>query len=88
MDGGTTPDVVAEAIYDAAARESVPLRIPVGDDAVVWTTARERITSDEWVALHTEPDEDAWVAQAERMFGIDTLNPPSLNARRKKSGSG
>jgi hypothetical protein len=45
--------------------------------------ARDRITSDEWVALHTEPDEDAWVARAERMCGVDTLNPPSLNARRR-----
>jgi NAD(P)-dependent dehydrogenase (short-subunit alcohol dehydrogenase family) len=88
MDGGTTPDIVAEAIYDAATREGVPLRVPVGADAVVWAAARDRVTSEEWVSLHAEPDEDAWIARAERMFGVDTLNPPSLNARRKRAAPG
>jgi NAD(P)-dependent dehydrogenase (short-subunit alcohol dehydrogenase family) len=85
MEGGTTPDVVAEAIYDAASRDDAPLRTPVGDDAQVWAAGRDRAGSEEWVALHAEPDEDAWVARAEQLFGVDTLNPPSLNARRKRS---
>ena len=43
MEGGTLPDVVAEAIYRAATQDG-PLRVPVGDDADVLAVARARAT--------------------------------------------
>ena len=82
MEGGTLPDAVAAAIYDAATRTDSPLRIPVGADAEVLAAGRNNMTADEWVSLYAEPDEDAFVARAKQAFGVDTLNPPSLNARR------
>jgi NAD(P)-dependent dehydrogenase (short-subunit alcohol dehydrogenase family) len=85
MEDGTRADAVAAAIYDAATREDAPLRIPVGDDARVWAAGRDTVTSDQWVSLHAETDENAWVARAEQVFGVDTLNPPSLNARRLRA---
>jgi NAD(P)-dependent dehydrogenase (short-subunit alcohol dehydrogenase family) len=85
MEGGTLADAVAEAIYDAATRHDAPLRIPVGDDAHVLAAARHRVTLEDWVSLYTEPDEDTFVARAEQMFGVDMLNPPSLNARRQRA---
>jgi len=85
MEGGTLPDAVAAAIFDAAARTDAPLRIPVGADAEVLAVARNQMTADEWVSLYAEPDEDAFVARAEQAFGVDTLNPPSLNARRQRA---
>jgi len=87
MEGGTLPDAVAAAIYDAATQAHSPLRIPVGADAEVLAVARNNMTADEWVSLYAEPDEDAFVARAERAFGVDTLNPPSLNARQHGSAS-
>ena len=83
MEGGTLPDVVAAAIYDAATREDSPLRIPVGDDAQVMAAGRDKMTADEWVSLFAEPDEPTFVARAGQAFGTDMLNGPSLNARRK-----
>jgi NAD(P)-dependent dehydrogenase (short-subunit alcohol dehydrogenase family) len=83
MEGGTLPDVVAAAIYDAATRKDSPLRIPVGEDAQVLAAGRDKMTAEEWVSLYAEPDEPTFVARAQQVFGTDTLNPPSLNARRK-----
>ena len=53
-----------------------------------WPLGRQQVTADEWVSLYAEPDEDAFVARAERAFGVDTLNPPSLNARQRGAASG
>jgi NAD(P)-dependent dehydrogenase (short-subunit alcohol dehydrogenase family) len=82
MEGGTLPDVVAQAIYDAVTDEDAPVRIPVGEDAEVLAAARDRVTTDEWVSMLTEPDENAFAARFEQMAGVDLLHPPSLNARR------
>ena len=88
MEGGTLPDAVAAAIYDAATRPDSPLRIPVGADAEVLAAGRDNMTADDWVSLYAEPDEEAFVARSEQAFGVDTLNPPSLNARRHGAVSG
>lgn len=82
MEGGTLPDAVATAIYDAATRPDSPVRIPVGADAEVVAAGRENMTVDEWVSLYAEPDEETFVTRAQQAFGVDMLNPPSLNARR------
>jgi hypothetical protein len=82
MEGGTLPDVVAEAIYRAATEDG-PLRVPVGDDADVLAVARARTTPDEWISIFAEPDEQRFVDRFTRLCGADILNPPSLNARRK-----
>ncbi len=88
MEGGTLPDAVAAAIYDAATRPDSPLRIPVGADAEVLAAGRDNMSVDDWVSLYAEPDEEAFVARSEQAFGVDTLNPPSLNARRHGAASG
>lgn len=84
MDGGTTPDVVAEAIYETVTRADAPLHVPVGADAEVWTAGRAAVTADEWVGLHAEPDEDTYAGRCARIFGVDTLSPPALHARRSQ----
>ena len=85
MEGGTTPDVVAEAIYRAAIEDG-PVSVPVGDDADVLSGARSRTTPDEWVSIYGDPDEQRFVDRFTRLCGTDILNPPSLNARRKATG--
>ena len=82
MEGGTTPDVVAEAIYRAATKDG-PFHVPVGDDADVLVVARARATPDEWISICAEPDEQRFVERFTQLCGADILNPPSLNARRK-----
>jgi NAD(P)-dependent dehydrogenase (short-subunit alcohol dehydrogenase family) len=82
MDGGTMPDTVARAIYEAVREGATKLRYPVGVDAAVIVAARDRMTAGEWVALLTEEDEQRFVAKAEESFGVDLYNPPSLNARK------
>jgi NAD(P)-dependent dehydrogenase (short-subunit alcohol dehydrogenase family) len=87
MDGGTMPDAVARAIYDAVQEGGTKLRYPVGPDAEAIAAARDRMTAAEWVALLTEEDEDSFVAKAEAAFSADLLNPPSLNKRLSKGTS-
>jgi NAD(P)-dependent dehydrogenase (short-subunit alcohol dehydrogenase family) len=82
MEGGTSPDVVAEAIYRAATEDG-PLHVPVRDDADVIAVARARATPDEWVSILAEPDEQRFVDRFTQLCSADILNPPSLNARRK-----
>lgn len=85
MDGGTTPDVVARAIYRAVSEGAVKLRYPVGSDAEAIAAARDRMTAAEWAALLTEEDDARFLAGAEKAFGVDLYNPPSLNARKARS---
>jgi NAD(P)-dependent dehydrogenase (short-subunit alcohol dehydrogenase family) len=84
MEGGTTPDVVARAIYAAVQEGCTKLRYAVGADAEVTVAARDRMTAGEWAALLTEEDEDRFVAKTEQVFGVDLYNPPSLNARNSR----
>jgi hypothetical protein len=60
MEGGMSPDAVAEAIYRAATEDG-PLLVPVGNDANVLAVARTRATPDEWVSIYAEPDEQRFV---------------------------
>jgi len=82
MEGGTTPDVVADAIYGAAIGGDDRIRIPVSEDAEVWAAARDRSTTEQWLSLYAEPDDARFAIRAEQMFGADTLASPSLHARR------
>ena len=81
MDGGTKPDVVARAIYQAVSEGAVKLRYPVGADADVIVAARDRMSAADWASLLTEEDDEKFLAGAEEAFGIDLYHPPSLNAR-------
>jgi len=87
LEGGTLPDVVARAIYEAVQEGATKLRYPVGPDAEAITAARDRMTTAEWASLMTEEDEDKFVAKAAAIFGTDLYNPPSLNARLSKKTS-
>ena len=80
--GGTPPEVVARAIFDAVSEGAVKLRYPVGPDAEAMAAARDRMTAAEWAALLTEEDDAKFVAAAEKAFGADLYNPPSLYARK------
>ena len=86
MEGGTTPDVVAEAIFTAACADG-PLHVPVGDDAQVLLQAVARAGAEEWVSIYSDPDEQRFVARATELCGVDILNPPSLHARRKSAAA-
>src|SRR3979490_1225282 len=86
MEGGTSPDVAAEAIYRAATEDG-PLHVPVGDDADVLAMARARATPDEWVSIYAEPDEQRFVDRFTQLCSADILNAPSLNARRTAAAS-
>ena len=79
---GTPAEVVAQAIFDAVEEGCVKLRYPVGPDAEVMAAARDRMTAAEWAALMTEEDDERFVAGAEKAFGADLYNPPSLYARK------
>jgi NAD(P)-dependent dehydrogenase (short-subunit alcohol dehydrogenase family) len=81
-DGGTTPDAVARAIYQAVEEGASKLRYPVSADAEAIAAARDRMTAAEWAALFTEDDDQEFLAGAEKAFGADLYNPPSLNARK------
>jgi NAD(P)-dependent dehydrogenase (short-subunit alcohol dehydrogenase family) len=82
MEGGTMPDAVARAIYQAVQEGASKVRYPVGLDAEAIVAARDRMTAAEWIALFTEEDDGKFLAAAEDAFGVDLYNPPSLNARR------
>ena len=45
LEGGTLPDVVARAIYDAVQEGATKLRYPVGPDAELVAAARDRMTA-------------------------------------------
>jgi NAD(P)-dependent dehydrogenase (short-subunit alcohol dehydrogenase family) len=81
MDGGTLPDVVADAIYATVTNQASPLHVPVGEDAELMAAVRDRTTADEWISLFAEPDKARFVARAAEMFGVDMMSPPSLHAR-------
>ena len=84
LEGGTLPDVVARAIYEAVQEGGSKLRYPVGPDAEVVAAARDRMTAAEWASLLGEEDEEKFLTRAEAAFGADLLNPPSLNERIRK----
>ena len=81
LEGGTLPDVVARAIYNAVQEGATKLRYPVGPDAELIAAARDRMTAAEWASLLSEEDEDKFVARAQAAFGDDLLNPPSRNQK-------
>jgi len=80
MEGGTPPEVVAEAIFRAATEDG-PVHVPVGDDAEVWIRAHAE--PEKWASAFVEPNEQEFADQLTGLCGADVLNPPSLNARRR-----
>jgi NAD(P)-dependent dehydrogenase (short-subunit alcohol dehydrogenase family) len=80
MVGGTRPDAVALAIYEAVREGAPKLRYAVGADAEAIVAARDRMTAGEWAAVFAEEDEERFVSRMEETFGVDLYNPPSLNA--------
>jgi hypothetical protein len=70
MEGGTKPDAVARAIYEAVREGAAKLRYAVGLDAEVIAAARDRMTAAKWAALLTEENEDQFVSGAERHLGL------------------
>jgi NAD(P)-dependent dehydrogenase (short-subunit alcohol dehydrogenase family) len=83
FDGGTPPEVVAEAIWDAATRPETPLHVPVGPDAEVLAVLRDALSPDEWVSVLAEPDDERFVARMADACGLDLFAGPSLYARRR-----
>ena len=81
--GGTKPDAVAAAIFDAVHAHAPKLRCAVGADSEVMAAARDRLSADDWADLQSEPDEEKFVARAMEVFLADLYNAPSLTARRK-----
>jgi NAD(P)-dependent dehydrogenase (short-subunit alcohol dehydrogenase family) len=81
FEGGTPPQIVAEAVWSAAQHPDPPLHIPVGPDADVWVAARERLSPDEWVSLLAEPDDALFSLRVTEACGLDCLTGPSLYAR-------
>jgi NAD(P)-dependent dehydrogenase (short-subunit alcohol dehydrogenase family) len=81
--GGTMPETVARAIYEAVHTDEPKLRYAVGADAEVMAAARDRLSAAEWESLQSEPDEEKFLARAKEVFGVDLYNAPSLHARRK-----
>jgi NAD(P)-dependent dehydrogenase (short-subunit alcohol dehydrogenase family)/predicted ester cyclase len=84
FEGGTPPDVVAEAIWGAVTRPDTPVHLVVGPDAECLVAARQRLTPDEWVAVMSEPDDDRFVAKLTEACGHDIFSSPSLYARRQR----
>ena len=53
---GSSAELVGEAVADAVEARSQQLRWPIGRDAARNLGNRARISDDDWVALHAEPD--------------------------------
>jgi hypothetical protein len=88
MEGGTLPDAVARAILRVAEDGAPRLHNPVGEDAEVLLAGRDRLPADEWVDLQAEPDEERFLAGAERVFGENMYVTPSLHSRRQGARAG
>lgn len=65
------PQVVAEAILEAATTDDYQLRWPVGPDAEGFYAARQTMRAEDWVAMGNNLSDSEYNAQFKALFGID-----------------
>lgn len=87
-DGGTTPDIVARVIVEAAGTGSPRLHYLVGEDALAMMKGRDSLTPEEWIGWQAEPDTGTFLGRAEALFEADLFHKPSLHRRRGKPRAG
>jgi NAD(P)-dependent dehydrogenase (short-subunit alcohol dehydrogenase family) len=61
----TMPEAVADTVWHAITTDDPQLRYTVGPDAEKLVEAFAAMGSDEWLAHHNDPDDEAWA----RFFG-------------------
>jgi len=66
---GTTPEQTAEVIHESMTTATPRLRWTVGPDAALLERKLGETTADERIALSAVPDDDAYWAELERLFG-------------------
>ncbi len=66
---GSSAELVGEVVADAVEGREARLRWPVGRDAARNLAARARLSDEEWVALHAEPEDAAFVARWKKVIG-------------------
>jgi hypothetical protein len=59
------PEAVADTVWHAITTDDPQLRYTVGPDAEKLVEAFAAMGSDEWLAHHNDPDDEAWA----RFFG-------------------
>jgi NAD(P)-dependent dehydrogenase (short-subunit alcohol dehydrogenase family) len=72
-----TPDMVADAIWRTITDDDPELRHLVGDDAVRLAERRLEITDEEWIARHSDSDDDRHRAWMSDMSGVQVNPLPS-----------
>ena len=72
-----TPDMVAAAIWRAITADAPELRHLVGDDAIRLAGRRLEITDEEWIARHSDSDDDRHRAWISDMSGVQVNALPS-----------
>ncbi len=72
-----TPDMVAETIWQAITADAPELRHLVGDDAVRFAQRRLEITDEEWIARHSDSDDDRHRTWMSDMTGVQVNPLPS-----------
>jgi NAD(P)-dependent dehydrogenase (short-subunit alcohol dehydrogenase family) len=67
----TDPFEVAEVIHHAVTTDSPELRYQVSWGSEQLIGGRERMTDAEWLSLGAAPDDDAYYAHFQKLFGLD-----------------
>ncbi|MFN3237941.1 MAG: SDR family oxidoreductase [Pseudomonadales bacterium] len=65
------PEVVAEAILEAATTDDYKLRWPVGPDAEGFMAARQKMSSEEWVKMGDNLSDDEYNSKFLEMFNTE-----------------
>jgi hypothetical protein len=71
ISNATDPFAVADVIHHAVTTDEPRLRYVTSWGAAELIQGRERMTDADWVALGATPDDDAYYARFEELFGLD-----------------
>jgi NAD(P)-dependent dehydrogenase (short-subunit alcohol dehydrogenase family) len=66
-----SPELVGDKIVEIVESDAPALRHPVGPDAEPFFAWRDSMTDEEWIALHSLEDDEAWAVRIEQDSGIN-----------------
>ena len=68
---GTSPETVADAIYESITAEAYKLRWPVGDDAEGFAAGRFAVSDEEKIAINGDLSDDEYRDRFKEYFGVE-----------------
>ena len=71
-----TPDMVADAIWQAITGANTDLRIQVGADAERLDRLRREMTDEEWIDGHADPDDESFRTWIGDLSGVEVTALP------------